>query len=116
MEHGLRLSVAQCSLPGQFCILLFRFVDGFHPDASLEAVPAIAVRRALELSVLRLAKVDLLLVWNKSVVDCLNKFAPQFLVYLVPLLAEVALQSLHQLLCRGAPSLCRRGSPSFAAR
>ena len=62
MEHGLRLSVDQCSLPGQFCILLLRFVDGFHPDASLEAVPAIRVRPALELSVLRSAAVPLLLV------------------------------------------------------
>ena len=70
----------------------------------------------LNSGVLRSAAVPLLLVWHKSVVDCLNKFAPQFLVYLVPLLAEVALKSLHQLLCRGALSLCRRGSPSFAAR
>ena len=38
--------------------------------------------------------------------DCLNKFAPQFLVDFASILAEVFLQPLHWLLCRGTLSLC----------
>ena len=39
----------QGSLPRQFCILVLRFVGGFHPATSPEAVPTIGVRFTPEL-------------------------------------------------------------------
>ena len=94
-------------MPRQFCTPVLRFASGFHPATSLEAAPAIGVRLAPELGVL-----SLLPVWYKSVDDCLDQFAPHFLVDLVPLLAKVAVQSLHQLVV----CALTEGSSSFAAR
>ena len=80
----------QGSSPRQFCILASYLAAALRPTICLPfCSPTVGLRLAP---------------------DCLNKFAPQFLVDFASILAEVFLQPLHWLLCRGTLSL-REWSP-----